>query len=57
MVLLGWAKSIAGVFADPDRGVGKAIAIAVAIFAVFLVDFSVNASACRSRSDARSGFC
>jgi len=57
MVLLGWAKSIAGVFADPDRGVGKAIAIAVAIFAVFLVDFSVNASACRSRSDTRSGFC
>jgi len=38
MMLLGWAREVAGLF-----GLGTWAAIAVAVFSIYLIDFSINA--------------
>lgn len=38
MMMLAWSREIAGVF-----GLGNRAAIAVAVFSIYLIDFSINA--------------
>ncbi|GAA5882172.1 hypothetical protein JCM16303_002262 [Sporobolomyces ruberrimus] len=50
VMLLGWAKEVAGWFAEDGGDVHRRIAIGFAILAVYLVDFSVNVVQAMDRS-------
>ncbi|GAA5961763.1 hypothetical protein JCM21900_000753 [Sporobolomyces salmonicolor] len=50
VLLLGWAKEIAGIFAKPGGAMHQRLSIACAVLAVYVIDFSVNVVQAMDRS-------
>ncbi|GAA5886641.1 hypothetical protein JCM5296_005357 [Sporobolomyces johnsonii] len=50
VLLLGWAKEIAGLFAEPGGSTHQRLSIACAVLAVYVIDFSVNVVQAMDRS-------